>query len=73
MAKINVTAVSYLNTKPFLFGLISKNWDENLNIELDIPVGEWRYFTKEELKELNRLTASSDKTYDGDASDEGYD
>ena len=37
MAKINVTAVSYLNTKPFLFGLISKNWDENLNIELDIP------------------------------------
>ena len=37
MKKINVTAVSYLNTKPFLFGLISKNWDSNLNIKLDIP------------------------------------
>ncbi len=37
MDKINVTAVSYLNTKPFLFGLIAKNWDSNLNIELDIP------------------------------------
>jgi len=37
MDKINVTTVSYLNTKPFLFGLIAKNWDSNLNIELDIP------------------------------------
>jgi 23S rRNA pseudouridine2604 synthase len=44
-----------------------------MNIELDIPVGEWRYFTEEELTELNRLTADSDKTFEGTINDEGYD
>lgn len=44
-----------------------------MNIELDVPVGEWRYFTPEELDELNRLTADSDKTFDGDIHDDSYD
>jgi len=34
-----------------------------MNIELDIPVGEYREFTSEEFKELNHLLASSTKTY----------
>ncbi|MFT4679630.1 MAG: 23S rRNA pseudouridine2604 synthase [Flavobacteriales bacterium] len=34
-----------------------------MNIELDLPVGEWRYFTDEELAELHRLIADSDKAY----------
>ena len=44
-----------------------------MNIELDMPVGEWRYFTEEELNELNRLTSNSDKTFEGNLNDEGYD
>ena len=44
-----------------------------MNIELDVPVGEWRYFTQEELDELNRLTADSDKTFEGDQNEEGFD
>lgn len=34
-----------------------------MNIELDLPVGEWRYFSEEELAEIHRLIADSDKTY----------
>lgn len=34
-----------------------------MNIRLDIPTGKWRYFTKEELAEINRLTADSVKTF----------
>lgn len=33
------------------------------NIELDIPVGDWRYVTKAEMNELNRLLANSTKTF----------
>jgi len=33
-----------------------------MNIELDIPVGKWRYFTKKELNNLNRLLTDSSKT-----------
>lgn len=35
-----------------------------MNINLDIPVGKWRYLTQDELKEINRLVATSSKTYD---------
>ncbi|MBI1221149.1 MAG: 23S rRNA pseudouridine(2604) synthase RluF [Bacteroidetes bacterium] len=35
-----------------------------MNISLDIPVGRWRYLTKNEMKELNRLVAGSAKTID---------
>ena len=35
-----------------------------MNIELDIPVGKWREFTKSELSELNRLIGDSTKTHD---------
>jgi 23S rRNA pseudouridine2604 synthase len=34
-----------------------------MNISLDIPVGNWRYFTKKELDELNRLVDDSSKTF----------
>jgi 23S rRNA pseudouridine2604 synthase len=34
-----------------------------MNIKLDIPVGEFRELTKEELKELNVLIEDSTKTY----------
>lgn len=33
-----------------------------MNVKLDVPVGKWRYLTKNELKELDRLTAESKKT-----------
>ena len=34
-----------------------------MNISLDMPVGKWRYLTEDELKEINRLVATSSKTY----------
>ncbi|SCY15689.1 ribosomal large subunit pseudouridine synthase F [Nonlabens sp. Hel1_33_55] len=34
-----------------------------INIELDVPVGEYRHLTEDELTELKRLTANSDKAY----------
>ena len=37
MEKIKVTAVSYLNTKPLLYGLVQDDMDELLDLELDIP------------------------------------
>jgi 23S rRNA pseudouridine2604 synthase len=33
-----------------------------MNIELDLPVGKWREFTEDELKGLNLLLESSQKT-----------
>ncbi len=33
-----------------------------MNISLDMPVGKWRHLTHKELKEINRLVASSSKT-----------
>ncbi|MBP9151496.1 MAG: 23S rRNA pseudouridine synthase F, partial [Flavobacteriales bacterium] len=35
-----------------------------MNVKLDIPVGEWRDLTNEELAEINRLVADSAKTVD---------
>ena len=35
-----------------------------MNIKLDLPTGEYREFSKEELKELNGLLENSLKTYD---------
>ena len=34
-----------------------------MNVELDLPVGNWRDLSKLELKEINRLCADSSKTY----------
>lgn len=34
-----------------------------MNISLDLPVGKWREFTPDELKELNRLIGDSKKTH----------
>lgn len=36
-----------------------------MNILLDMPVGEWRYLSPNELNEINELVASSSKTYEG--------
>ena len=35
-----------------------------MNIKLDIPTGEYREFTKQELMELNELLENSSKTFD---------
>ncbi len=35
-----------------------------MNIKLDVPIGKYREFTKEELLELNRLLKKSSKTHD---------
>ena len=35
-----------------------------MNIELDVPIGKYREFTKQELLELNRLIEKSLKTFD---------
>ncbi len=37
MSKINVTAVSYLNTKPFLYGIFQHDIQNDINLSLDIP------------------------------------
>lgn len=34
-----------------------------MNIKLDVPVGEWRYLTKTEMKELNDLLIDSKKVH----------
>ena len=36
-SKIKVTAVSYLNTKPFLYGIFNHGLEEELDLELNIP------------------------------------
>jgi 23S rRNA pseudouridine2604 synthase len=35
-----------------------------MNVELDVPVGQWRDLTKEELTEIERLVSASKKTHD---------
>ncbi len=40
-----------------------------MNVELDIPVGEWRDLTKEELKTINSLLGDSTKTEEGSIPD----
>ena len=35
-----------------------------MNIKLDVPIGKYRQFKKEELLELNRLLQNSSKTFD---------
>ena len=35
-----------------------------MNIELDLRVGEYRYFTKSELNTINQLIANSSKTHE---------
>lgn len=37
MSKLQVSAVSYLNTKPFLYGLFQSPLNDQLDIQLDIP------------------------------------
>ncbi len=37
MSAINITAVSYLNTKPLLYGLLKSDLAADINLQLDIP------------------------------------
>lgn len=39
MDKINITAVSYLNTKPLLYGLFKSHLADQIQLTLDIPSG----------------------------------
>jgi 23S rRNA pseudouridine2604 synthase len=50
---------AYLN-----FEVLTLKRTRIMNIELDVPVGEYREFTKDELKELNDLLETSTKTYE---------
>ena len=34
-----------------------------MNVNLDVPVGEWRYLTEQELDVINSLSADSNKTH----------
>ncbi|NQY05119.1 MAG: 23S rRNA pseudouridine(2604) synthase RluF [Flavobacteriaceae bacterium] len=34
-----------------------------MNVELDVPVGKWRYLTDEELKNINEAVKGSSKTF----------
>ncbi len=40
-----------------------------MNVKLDVPVGQWRDLTNEELNEINRLVASSAKTFEDSKED----
>lgn len=35
-----------------------------MNVNLDLPYGEWRYLNEEEMIEIHRLVADSQKTFD---------
>ncbi|UII75649.1 23S rRNA pseudouridine(2604) synthase RluF [Flagellimonas sp. HMM57] len=35
-----------------------------MNVHLDMPIGKWRHLTSNELKEINKLVATSSKTHD---------
>ena len=37
MDKLRITAVSYLNTKPLLYGLLTSPLAEHIDLALDIP------------------------------------
>ncbi len=37
MSRLRVTAVSYLNTKPFLYGIFNSGLDQEMDLSLDIP------------------------------------
>lgn len=37
MDKVKVTAVTYINTKPFLYGLFKSGLNKNIDLQLDIP------------------------------------
>lgn len=37
-----------------------------MNVKLDIPVGQWRDITQDELNEINRLVEQSAKTHDAE-------
>jgi 23S rRNA pseudouridine2604 synthase len=34
-----------------------------MNIKLDLPIGKWRDLTEKELRDVNDMVASSDKTW----------
>lgn len=49
MKKTKITAVSYLNTKPLLFGLVTSDLANSIDLELDIPSECARKLTEGEV------------------------
>jgi 23S rRNA pseudouridine2604 synthase len=43
-----------------------------MNIKLDVPVGKWRYFTANELSEIQSLVADSKKTFEPTTKDKNH-
>lgn len=43
-----------------------------MNIVLDIPAGEWRYLSKQEMETINTMVSNSSKTYEEQATDLNY-
>lgn len=47
----------------FGYEVISLKRTRIMNISLDVPVGEWRYLTPDEMKQINSMVADSSKTH----------
>lgn len=48
----------------FDYEVISLKRIRIMNIQLDVPVGKWRYITEEEMKEINAMLVGSSKTFE---------
>lgn len=48
------------------FGVVKLKRVRIMNINLDLPVGKWRYLSDLEMNEINRLIADSSKTHSDD-------
>lgn len=46
------------------YGVIRLKRVRIMNVKLDVPVGQWRDLTTNELQEINRLVETSSKTFD---------
>ena len=50
----------------FYFRVVELKRVRIMNIKLDLAEGKWRHLSKRELKEINRLTTDSAKTFEGE-------
>lgn len=48
------------------FGVVKLKRVRIMNINLDLPVGKWRYLSELEMNEINRLIVDSSKTHSDD-------
>jgi len=49
MHKIKITAVSYLNTKPLLYGLLNSELEPKIDLQLEIPAKCAELLAKKEV------------------------